>query len=305
MGLRCSLLGHDFGETEVERERDEQGSEVVVTVREYQECTRCSERRVVTESTEVTSTTPESIDAEFDGPEATAVDTQGADPVGDVSGSDPTVEAESKPEHAGNLETTSAEVIDDGDDTEQGATLETPPSDGDATDDDSIPTDENGEPITDDAEILEDEPDSPTDREHGEWPKSDDVGPPVAEAEPSTWPDADAAQESGERVNPASSTTADATGSAGEDDDAVFVDADTDTVGRGDSGVEDDAESGTGIASAQSAPAPGEAVVRGGDPTEFFCPECSFVAPEDRASLRVGDICPECRNGYLGERDRR
>ncbi|WP_423985358.1 DUF7093 family protein, partial [Haladaptatus sp.] len=28
MGLRCSLLGHDYGESEIEREREEQGNEV-------------------------------------------------------------------------------------------------------------------------------------------------------------------------------------------------------------------------------------------------------------------------------------
>jgi len=34
MGLRCSLLGHDYGESFVERDREERGNEVVVTERE-------------------------------------------------------------------------------------------------------------------------------------------------------------------------------------------------------------------------------------------------------------------------------
>src|SRR6056297_1802016 len=54
MGLRC-LLSHDFGEAELEREREEQGNEVVITVNEVKTCTRCGERRVVSENTEVTS----------------------------------------------------------------------------------------------------------------------------------------------------------------------------------------------------------------------------------------------------------
>jgi len=54
MGLRC-LLGHNFGEPEVERDREEDGSEVVITVTEVKECRRCGERQVVSENKEVTS----------------------------------------------------------------------------------------------------------------------------------------------------------------------------------------------------------------------------------------------------------
>ncbi|MFB6129407.1 MAG: hypothetical protein ABEJ28_01130 [Salinigranum sp.] len=54
MGLKC-LLGHDFGDAEVEREREEEGDEMVTTVREVRTCRRCGERQVVSENTEVTS----------------------------------------------------------------------------------------------------------------------------------------------------------------------------------------------------------------------------------------------------------
>ncbi|WP_096390694.1 DUF7093 family protein [Halopenitus persicus] len=54
MGLRC-LLGHDFGEPELEREREEEGEQVVVTVREVKRCDRCGESQIVSENTEVTS----------------------------------------------------------------------------------------------------------------------------------------------------------------------------------------------------------------------------------------------------------
>ncbi|MFB6174220.1 MAG: oxidoreductase [Halobacteriales archaeon] len=52
MGLRC-LIGHEYGEPETEREREERGDEVVVTEREYKECGRCGQRRVISENTEV------------------------------------------------------------------------------------------------------------------------------------------------------------------------------------------------------------------------------------------------------------
>ncbi len=55
MAITCSLLGHDFGETEVERDREERGSEVVTSVREVTVCRRCGAERVLSENTEVTT----------------------------------------------------------------------------------------------------------------------------------------------------------------------------------------------------------------------------------------------------------
>ncbi|TKX85884.1 hypothetical protein EXE43_11370, partial [Halorubrum sp. SS5] len=54
MGLRC-LLGHDFGEPELRREREEEGDEVVTTVKEVKTCARCGETQIVSENTEVTT----------------------------------------------------------------------------------------------------------------------------------------------------------------------------------------------------------------------------------------------------------
>ncbi|MFB6096490.1 MAG: hypothetical protein ABEJ74_03790 [Haloferacaceae archaeon] len=82
MGLRC-LLGHDFGDVEVEREREEDGNEMVVTIREVETCARCGTERVVSENKEVTSImTPEEAgldegaddDAEAEEPTHPAVD---------------------------------------------------------------------------------------------------------------------------------------------------------------------------------------------------------------------------------------
>ncbi|MBP1921751.1 hypothetical protein J2751_000748 [Halorubrum alkaliphilum] len=77
MGLRC-LLGHDFTEPEIEREREEEGEEVVTTVREVKTCARCGETQIVSENTEVTTieqladqATAESVDADDISEEAT------------------------------------------------------------------------------------------------------------------------------------------------------------------------------------------------------------------------------------------
>jgi hypothetical protein len=39
------------------------------------------------------------------------------------------------------------------------------------------------------------------------------------------------------------------------------------------------------------------------DPTdvELVCPDCGETWPSINVSLRPGDICPECRAGYLDE----
>lgn len=58
MGLRCSLLGHSFGERSVEREREERGKEVVLVSREFETCSRCGAQRIVSESKEVTTVEP-------------------------------------------------------------------------------------------------------------------------------------------------------------------------------------------------------------------------------------------------------
>jgi ssDNA-binding Zn-finger/Zn-ribbon topoisomerase 1 len=55
MSLKCSLFGCKYGDSEVHREREENGSEVVTTIRETQTCSRCGDVRVVSENKEVTT----------------------------------------------------------------------------------------------------------------------------------------------------------------------------------------------------------------------------------------------------------
>ena len=55
MGLKCQLLGHAYGNPEVERSREEQGDEVVVTVRNVKVCERCGDEQMVNQTKEVTS----------------------------------------------------------------------------------------------------------------------------------------------------------------------------------------------------------------------------------------------------------
>lgn len=67
MSLRCSLLGHEYGESEIERDREERGDEVVLSVTELERCVRCGNARVISENTEVTQ---RSRPREADAPES-------------------------------------------------------------------------------------------------------------------------------------------------------------------------------------------------------------------------------------------
>ncbi|MFA9417172.1 hypothetical protein [Natrinema sp. HArc-T2] len=364
MVLRCSLLGHDFGDAEVEREREERGSEVVVTLQEFEECSRCGERNVISENTEVTSlaagtgadSLPDDHDPEPTAPPlepdatdeftsetdaafidtdepATETDAEFIDADEPDSGTDAAFVDADEPATESDAEfidadesgsETDAEDIDD-------TTESTPKStstDSDAvtasaetaaTDDIDLPTDENGDPVVDDGEILEDDdPALDRDREHGEWPDSSDVGPPVdADSTPAAWPDDD-----DDADTEADTDTGDAASDPTSTDDAVVLEndvpADTTNDARSvtatpPTDVTDDAtdetssEPASGIEWADSVPTPTEREGGPADdvPTEFYCPRCEYVAAGDRGSLRAGDICPDCRKGYLSERERR
>lgn len=58
MGIRCSVFGCEYEGTEIEREEERRGSEVVMTVREYEECVHCGNVRIVSENTGVTAADP-------------------------------------------------------------------------------------------------------------------------------------------------------------------------------------------------------------------------------------------------------
>ncbi|WP_306054022.1 DUF7093 family protein [Natronococcus wangiae] len=279
MVLRCSLLGHDYGDSDVEREREERGSEVVVTVREYEECTRCGEKHVVSENTEVRSlSTATDVDSRPDESEPTPV----GEPASGPDGTDAT--------------------FVDAEETEPSAAAGGPSSDAD---DIEIPTDENGDPVTDDGEILEDDGTTASDRDrgHGEWPDSDDVGPPVdAEREPADWPDDEPEPIEDDAVLLDTGTDGEAS--------AIETESTPETAAGGPpaaQGGDPDTDPGSGIERADAAPTPGSegGTPEDGGPSELYCPRCEFVAGSDRNSLRTGDICPDCRKGYLGERAHR
>lgn len=165
MGLKCSFLGHAYEEAGVEREREEQGSEVVTVVKELEQCTRCGTERVVSESTEVAAVVdPEDVDADVDrdadgygGAAGRAVE-EGA---GEYADGAETIDDDPAGEHA---EDPAAASADDG--RASGRADEAAAAVDELAEEPDEPF-EPRDPEEEDAEILTDEDDE---RDPGEWP---------------------------------------------------------------------------------------------------------------------------------------
>jgi hypothetical protein len=166
MSFKCSVFGHRYGDPDVEREREEQGSEVVITIKETETCKRCGETRVVSENKEVTTLeTPsdivgDDIADEDDEQAAASAEPPAETPEPTANAPEPAVEGGDDAELIDDAESSSAETEDTGT-----ASDFDPPDlgpEGDATAD----TDE------DDAVILEEDDgdDADDEREPGQWP---------------------------------------------------------------------------------------------------------------------------------------
>lgn len=85
MGLRCSLLGHAFGDAVTERDRETRGAEVLITVRELERCERCGAERVIAENMEVRHL---GADSDADERSDQRADEEGEDTWEDVTGAE-------------------------------------------------------------------------------------------------------------------------------------------------------------------------------------------------------------------------
>lgn len=369
MGLRC-LLGHEFSEPEIEREREETGEEAVTTVREVKTCARCGETRIVSENTEVTTieqladqaTTaaasaeptpadptptdsaptdptptdpaqadrPDSGDAgvsatgsatrrsgysagdrdsdpntarAFDDPDTddaeildetprSSVGADAADPPADATANPPVNESRADDTGPAAPDDDGAELIDDGPasardeptsraDSPAGADSDRRGFDGAADDVDAAEDADDGI-ILDDADDAT--PDANGERTRGAWPAVDASESTESASAPTAWPDQRGADE----------------GFSAETGDTA--DAETEYIEAPDRDVAGAAENDTG-----SAIIDGETPMEtssAGAATEYYCPECGMSAASEGNSMRAGDICPECKRGYVAERSR-
>jgi hypothetical protein len=340
MGIRC-LLGHDFGDPELERDREEQGDEVVVTVSEQQTCTRCGATKVVSENTEVTSleqltetaddeaAAGEATDAEpaADAPTATAAgepsaDSQPADESGGSVSAETAPEAQTATGDTADAETDGVTITDDAevltDEAADTAAADATDAADDATDTPADP-DEAADPdaAADDGVILTEsessetaaEGDDTSDAEPDESGESVDTAAEsdaAGEAEASTtadteaestrmdWPDQQADDDGFDASSPSDAGPDDVSFGGGFTPEASTTDHDGADV------IEEPGSEQLTKADevSISEPTPDEA------DTEFYCPECGFTQPAVSSSMRAGDICPECRRGYIAEQRR-
>lgn len=297
MGLRC-LLGHDFGDPEIQHERQENGEEMVVTVREITTCERCGRERVISENKEVTSIRPPVTESPTDADGATS-DSDAAFGE-DRAATEPEVEA-TTPESA--VERTVEET-----------------SDVEAEDDSFEPPQSAEE---DDGIILEDDGEDEPERRHGEWPDNDDVGhgdrTPTLEAveaelddaredadDATPWPE-QRGEDEGFSAEPSDGGTADVDfgnklAPELRDDSRPREGFDAELIGDAED-EESEAYEGSssgGFTRAETLSQADAADVE----TEYYCPECETTRPAEQSSMRAGDICPNCRRGYITERQR-
>jgi len=183
MSFKCSVFGHAYGDSEIEREREEDGSEVVTTIRETQTCTRCGESRVVSENKEVTTLeTAADIVAEDLEPGEGEDSTADEPPIASVEEVSESVADASEP-------VDDTEMIDDSEPVDEPPIRDAEAETTEAGVVEPDPVQET-DPETDDGVILDDEQaaDQQPEREPGEWPdepaEGDDQWTPETEVDP-------------------------------------------------------------------------------------------------------------------------
>jgi hypothetical protein len=320
MGLRC-LLGHEYANREVEREREERGDEVVVTYRTVETCDRCGERRVVSENKEVRPIRDPREDDVATGLGGGGVTADLDEP--SASDDAPAAASEEAPAAGGDPSPTPTPEADADEGSTPAATASTGDDGGAAgADDDGAPT---PDPAAEDAVILDDgATEDGDDRARGEWPGADAERPDDAEKPAAADVDADADAE-GADPGPVDDGTTVVSGDegwpepGGEDEgfDAEPSDGTPTDVSFGggltpeeaDAAANGEAEATNGggavagkqfVAAEEVEPVSEESAGR----TEFFCPNCGYVRTAGGSSMRAGDICPDCHKGYIAERER-
>lgn len=256
MGIRCSLTGHRFEETEVEQEREEEDGKVVLTTKEYDVCLRCGQRSLNNETTEVTSMDPE---------------TQSDDSLPDSTETvkeEPATPAE--PEDAGIILEDSAD--------EPAA----PGSDTDSASEQTQPADDHPQS----SETPWPEHDDPTEQHDGadtNWPTPDQPKAEQPTTEPTPWPEHEDDDEGISAHSP-----------GGDDADVEYVGLTptSDATAQPDDPEEIAAERETATPAIEDTGSPSRAM-------DLVCPACGFIDGGGHGSLRRGDICPECLDGYL------
>ncbi len=175
MGLRC-LLGHDFSEAGIERTREEEGDQMVVTIREVKTCQRCGTERVISENKEVTSIrSPEEIGLDAGSRESPGTDADATGVADSADAERTTPDATEQPDVSGQPD--AARQPDSGEPQAGDAGIEADSASPAVDANDPVESSDieqttgvEDDPEVDDGVIL---PEENQQRERGEWPETE------------------------------------------------------------------------------------------------------------------------------------
>jgi hypothetical protein len=280
MGVQCTVLGHTYDGTESEERREDRADGTVLISREYQVCTRCGAQKELYRNEQLLpNRTPEaSEDSSANEANSESHDAKtGVDPATDEtqtaqSGSGSTAQS-------GDREPVAAsDAVVPG----PGTTPETTEEDAGGV---ILEADGGGRDSTERA--------GPEGRGFGEWPQEATAGSTDSEGQNSTD---EQPTDDGVVLSGASESSSQA-----ETDDSAQRSARTETA--------DEWPTSTDAATAET-----ERTLRGASETvselsafdtdepsdpEIQCPNCDAGWARAETSLRDGDLCPDCRVGYV------
>jgi len=298
MGIRCSIFGCEYEDTTIERDEKRHGDEVILTVREYRQCTRCENTELISENTGITTLAdeerevgeaePDPTDPSASDPESTERPEVTADS-GPNTGTDTGAPTENAAQSgsAELLETTATEDRRPGG-LDETATVEDGSSITGATDD------VEEEYPEDDAVILDSS--GTTGRgargaSTSRYSRGRGGSDRSATSGRGGWPD-ERTRTSGGRESATSTVTT--TESRSEEG----FDSGTGTETRTETGIETEGEASTGSGADETDRTP---PADPATPGSVRCSTCDYGVSTSRSPHRAGDICPECGRGYLEE----
>lgn len=296
MGVRCVISGHLYETTEFEEHRRERPEGTVLVCREYQVCSRCGNREEMYRNEQLL-TPREDMDEER-GSENGTNDTEkpGGDSVSQQSGFESEENGremmDGTPEHTDSTETTSSlEGI-----SQLGGNLNGDTPDSSVTTNDISTPRADEKDDTDTPEVIKESIDfeSLPGGTRATEPDEDDAGDEAERVSRVQPPKSELTEMSDHRSNSGSQTNAssrtDNTYSPSKGDTAKDATADT---------TNDEATDDAVIISGEDASTSSSNEHGSRHDTGLRCQACGGTWDGETTSLRDGDLCPECRRGYV------
>jgi hypothetical protein len=307
MGLRCSLFGHTFTETDARRDREVRGDEVVTVVKTVERCSNCGAERVVSENKEVVSV----VDADdVEEPEARTDETGAgneAEAAVDADAEDGPDEESTPTDGAAATDEPATDAggeagAEDGADDEESATAPDldPDADPEAEDVEFITETDGSLGGGDEVDVDIDE-EAPEGGIGGMAARSGAYGDPdEASGASDPVPDTgdEAADEDAEILGEAEQRGDRAPGQWPDDPDATDEPWEPGELGGGPGTEPEPDDEVAEPAPVDPSPAPSSGPAAESATDSLHCPACGHTVSTE-GSYRAGDACPECHGDYL------